>query len=473
MARAALEVNGAALVGASARGVLFNEPGVAFLDGRQMLFGHEAAQAARSAPELSYRNYWESLSDTPLARPARQFRTAADLAHAQLARLWRRFQEAGGGIDGVLLAVPAGASEDRLALLLGIAEEAGLPVAGLVESAVAAVGRIAAKRSCVHVEATGERIVASRLEQRAGRIHSAEILFDGRPGLRHLRAAMTAYAAGRFVAASRFDPLDLPDTERQLAEKLEGWLEELATRGELRVELDAAPIPASAQLRRDEFMAVLERQFAACGNRLRSFCTGRGAAPVCLTAALAAMPGCADAFARLLAVEVQSLQPGAAALGALARMPSAAGGAGRHVLLRSLQASDSAAEALAGVSQAQEAAGGPEPEGRMDGEAQRLPPTHLVRGASAWRIIADGLRLGSAPEPGGLAVVLPPEAGVSRNHCTVALENGQALLHDHSRYGTRLNGAPVAESAPLRGGDRLNVGPVEFLVTREVSRDGA
>ena len=466
MARVALEVNGAALVGAGADGVLFNEPGVAFVDKRQALFGREAADAARRNPASGYRNYWELLSDDPLARPAREFRTHADLAHGHLARLWGRLRESADEIEGVILVVPAGLGEGRLALLLGIAEEAGMPVAGLVESGVAAVGGIAAGRSCVHIDASEERLVASRLEQRGGRVHSEELLFDGRPGLRHLRAAMTAYAAGRFVAASRFDPLDLPATEQQLAERLDGWLQTLMARGELEVEVSGAAIPASARLRRDEFMAAMERQLAAPGNQLRSWCSGPGAAPLRLSSRLAAVPGCPEAFARLLPAEVQSLQPGAAAMGALARVPAAAPGAGSHVLLRSLPGGDTPQEPPPGAASRDGVA-------RIDGGEGGRAPTHLVHGARAWRIGEQGLHLGSAPQAGGLAVVLPAEAGVSRNHCTVVLENGQALLHDHSRYGTRLNGAPAAGSAPLRGGDTIGVGPVEFLVTREVGGDGA
>ena len=111
MARVALEVNGAALVGAGANGVLFNEPGVAFIDKRRVLFGRDAADAARRNPASGYRNYWELLSDEPLARPAGEFRTYADLAHGHLARLWNRFRESADEIDGVILVVPAGAGE--------------------------------------------------------------------------------------------------------------------------------------------------------------------------------------------------------------------------------------------------------------------------------------------------------------------------------------------------------------------------
>ena len=472
MALVALEVNGAALVGATAQGVLFNEPGVALIDKRGVWFGSEAAAEARLKPGQSYDNYWELLSDEPLPRPARGFRSYADLAHGQLQELGKRFKRSVEGMDGVILVVPAGTGDDRLALLLGIAEEAGLAVAGLVESGVAAVRGIPANRSCLHVDATAERMIVSRLEQRSGKIHGEEVLFNGRPGLRHLRSAMTRYVAGRFVAASRLDPLELPATEQELDDQLDSWLDSVVSGGELKVELSSASIPAGAVLRRDEFMAALEHQLAALGNRLRSWCSGSQPAEVQLSGALAATPGCAGVFARMLSTEVHALPPGAPALGALARLRAGAGSRERYVLLRSLPAINSptgphdstTARSVARASNVSASA---------DGSGKAPPPTHLVLGARAWRVRETALSIGSSPQPGSLAIVLSPEAGISRNHCTVVMEDGQVVLHDHSRYGTRLNGAPITESAPLRGGDVVSVGPVEFLVTSEVSSDGA
>lgn len=472
MAQVALEVNGAALVGASAQGVLFNEPGVALVEKRRVRFGREAAEGARLNPGQSYENYWELLSDEALPRPVRGFRSYADLAHGQLRELWQRFEQSVASISGVILVVPAGVRDDRLALLLGIAEEAQVPVAGLVESGVAAVRGIRGNGPCLHIETTAERIVVTRLAQNEGRVVSEELLFNGRPGLRHLRAAMTAYAAGRFVAASRFDPLDLAATEQQLANQLEPWLEAVMSAGELEVELSGAPISATAVLNREDFMAALERQLAVLGNRLRSWCTGSQAAEIQVSGVLAAVPGCAVVLARLLSAQAQVLQPGASALGALARFRSGAKAKDRYVLLRSLPASDLQGES-AGTTIAPAETGLVESRAAMEDEHAAQVPTHLVQGGRAWRINALGLRVGSSPQAGGRAIMLSPEAGVSRNHCTVALENGQAMLHDHSRYGTRLNGAAVAESAPLRGGDVVGVGPVEFLVACEVGGDGS
>ena len=472
MAQVALEVNGAALVGASAQGVLFNEPGVALVEKRRVRFGREAAAEARLNPGQSYENYWELLSNEPLPRRVRGFRSYADLAHGQLREFRQRFGQSVESISGVILVVPAGVRDDRLALLLGIAEEAQLPIAGLVESGVAAVRGIRGNGPCLHIETTAERIVVTRLEQSEGRITSEEILFNGRPGLRHLRAAMTAYAASRFVASSRFDPLDLPSTEQQMANQLEPWLEGVMSAGELEVELSDAPIPATAVLNRQDFMAAVERQLAVLGNRLRSWCTGPQAAEIQVSGVLAAAPGCAVALSRLLSAEAQVLQPGASALGALARFRSGAKAKDRYVLLRSLPAADVPGES-GSLRAAPSDTGAVESRAVMEGDQAAQVPTHLVQGGRAWRINALGLRVGSSPHAGGRAIMLSPEAGVSRNHCTVVLENGQAVLHDHSRYGTRLNGAAVAESAPLRGGDVVGVGPVEFLVACEVGGDGS
>ena len=470
MALVALEVNGAALVGATAAGVLFNEPGVALVRKRRVAFGREAAEEAERDPARSYRNYWEMLSDEPLPRPARGFRSYADLAHGQMQELWTRFRQSVGDISGVILVIPAGVAEDRLALLLGIAEEAGFPVAGLVESGVAAVRGAGADRACLHMEATAERLAVSRLMLREGRIRREEILFDGRPGLRHLRAAMTSYVAGRFVAGSRFDPLDLPASEQELAGQLDSWLQAVVAGGELRIELEAAPVTATAVLNRDDFLASIERLLGAPGNRLRSWCTGPDAADVYLSGSTAEAAGCAEVFARMLATEIQVLPAGAAALGALERFRPVAGTSNRYVLLNSLPAVDAAGgpdtARIARPDPGAAPAGG-------DGEAGERPPTHVVFGGRAWRIGAEGLHVGSSPQSGGLSIVLSPEGGISRNHCTVVLENGQAILHDHSRYGTSLNGAPVADSAPLRGGDVVGVGPLEFLITREVAGDGS
>jgi pSer/pThr/pTyr-binding forkhead associated (FHA) protein len=55
---------------------------------------------------------------------------------------------------------------------------------------------------------------------------------------------------------------------------------------------------------------------------------------------------------------------------------------------------------------------------------------------------------------------------VSRKHALLNLENGQFVLRDRSKQGTRVNGHAVTE-AVLRSGDLISLGDsVDFIFTR-------
>jgi predicted component of type VI protein secretion system len=63
-----------------------------------------------------------------------------------------------------------------------------------------------------------------------------------------------------------------------------------------------------------------------------------------------------------------------------------------------------------------------------------------------------------------------PSAEVSRKHCRLRLEDGLVTIEDlASVNGTFLNGEPVTEAQTVRPGDRLEVGPVAFVVEYELT----
>jgi predicted component of type VI protein secretion system len=69
------------------------------------------------------------------------------------------------------------------------------------------------------------------------------------------------------------------------------------------------------------------------------------------------------------------------------------------------------------------------------------------------------LRIGAeSAEADYSLVVAPRHAGVSRQHCSIELRNGQAVLNDYSRFGTRLNGHKVEGSTILQAGDIVGIG---------------
>jgi predicted component of type VI protein secretion system len=79
-------------------------------------------------------------------------------------------------------------------------------------------------------------------------------------------------------------------------------------------------------------------------------------------------------------------------------------------------------------------------------------------------------------EPGGVlgrargCAIRIPSPEISRRHCRVRLEDGLVYVEDlDSVNGTRLNGEFVSEKTLARPGDRLEVGPVAFVIEYELT----
>lgn len=93
------------------------------------------------------------------------------------------------------------------------------------------------------------------------------------------------------------------------------------------------------------------------------------------------------------------------------------------------------------------------------------------------RLRGPATRIGRARGSG----VRIPSAEVSRQHCVLRVEDGVVTVEDlDSVNGTFLNGEAVVGCQVVRPGDRLNVGPVTFVVEYELTpealerlRDGA
>lgn len=63
---------------------------------------------------------------------------------------------------------------------------------------------------------------------------------------------------------------------------------------------------------------------------------------------------------------------------------------------------------------------------------------------------------------------------ISRDHCAIVVEDAQVWINDFgSKNGTFVNGERVRREAPLKNGDRLRVGPLEFEILLSTSVGGA
>jgi hypothetical protein len=174
------------------------------------------------------------------------------------------------------------------------------------------------------------------------------------------------------------------------------------------------------------------------------------------------MPGLVARIAELRDCVVVELDEGAAALGALQSAAAIVRPADAIALVHRLPLAAAAAGDL------------------TPPEADRVPgtdvPTHVLFQGRAWPLTDEPLVLGWSVGDAGRALTLPAGiAGVSRSHCTLQAQDGQAFVADHSTYGTFVNDERVGSRLALRVGDVLRLGApgVQLHLIRVLPQHGA
>jgi hypothetical protein len=453
----ALELNDAGLILASDGAILAEEPGCAMLDGPVPETGVAALRRARLQPLFADTRYWQDLGTQPLPRPVPAAATAAEIAYAQLTTLLR--PHLGHGPEA-LFAVPPWYSREQLALLLGIAQEAGLRPVGLVDAGLAAASLEPAPTSVLQLDMTLHRSVLTVLDH-AGDLRRTRFDLLPQHGWLALQQAWLDMIASAFVRKTRFDPLHQAATEQRLADGLPGWLEVIRSEPVVALELESGGTVHAVEIERAEFVraaAHVYDEFVRVLQRSRS-----PGAPLQLRLAqrLAVLPGLDEHLASIRDCEVVRLPRGAAALGALAYERQLRGDERGLTLVQHLPVPLRAAA--------------PVPTTPRATVSPALRPTHVVHSSRAYRVAGRPLVLGSAVPGDRRSIAVAPGPGISRSHCTFAGTDGSVWLEDHSTFGTWVNGDRIAGRVELRTGDRVRVGSpgVECELVRVVDDDGA
>lgn len=455
MRTAALELNDAALALVIDGELRATERGWAAVRDGAVVYGNEALALARLGPRQAGRSYWATLSEQPLLQPLAGCRTAADLVHGQLQKLW---SGVAGGLDRVVLAVPPAWAAPQLGLLLGIARDVGIPVAGLVESAVAASRRPYSGRALWHLEFLLNDAWLTRLDQQQDAVVAGARERVAGPGVEALERVAAEFIARRFVECARFDPLHDAATEQRLYQQLPDWLARFARQDTVEVAFEHKGREFRATVPAEALRAAISAACEPLLRRLRTLVSPREPAVLQLHAEVAPFPGVIEALTRLPNCNVVVLEPAAAARGA-SRL--AARGAHLAQNLRLVSTLPWDQPAIDGSELPSTAAGG------------GLPPTHVLFEGRAWRLGARPVLVGTDLGPVDYGIALDQRSqGISRRHCTLQVEDGRVVLHDQSRYGTMLNGHRIAGSAVLQAGDVITIGQParELRLIVEVAR---
>jgi hypothetical protein len=453
MAQLAVHLNDAGISVQDETTVHYREPGFALLDDDRLTTGLAALAEARLKPRRIHNGYWSDLQTEPL--PDRRFHqlSAADIVSRQLEQIWARVSG-----ESLVVAVPPYMGTANLSLFLGIAAELNIPVAGMVDAAVAATRREYQGASPVHVDLSLHSTLLTRLNQ-SGQVSvdRSEIIEDC--GVIGLFDAWIALIAESFVQQSRFDPLHTAETEQMLQDKLEGWLAAAARGDSVAMEVEYRGIRHEAEVESLELVAAAAPFYHRIVSSLRAVYRADETPALQLSDRAARMPGLADTLAARVGGEIYLLEPGATARGLLARCRDMKSGDAAVSLVRKLPWDQSPVAA------------------RDTGTLRHGGhPTHLLFNNRAYAIDDEALTLGSQSADNGRCIELKQDMpGVSRRHCSLQQENGQCVVRDFSRYGTFLNGHRIDGSAVLQVGDLIRLGTPGYelrLITTEVG-DGA
>jgi hypothetical protein len=434
----AAHINDAGISVLSAEQVLYREPGFALLDEDELTTGAKAFANARIKPRRIHNRFWSELTTDALPDRRFQHLSAADLVSRQLEQVWNAVAASG---DRLVVAVPAYMTGDNLGLFLGIANEIGVPVAGLVDASVAATRREYQGAVPVHVDLSLHVATLSRLRQNGQAQLDRSVVIES-SGMLSLYDAWIRVISDAFVKQSRFDPLHTAETEQLLLDRLGEWLALASANDTLALEIEFRGIAHNAGLESLDLISAAAPVYQRIASQLRAIYRAEETPAIQLSDRAARMPGLADMLAARVGGEIFLLEPGATARGLLTRCRDMQHGDGGVTLVRQLPWDQSPV--------------------RIDKDEAPVTagqPTHLLFENTAYPIDGRTLLMGSQPVPGERWIDLQGDMpGVSRRHCSIERSNGQCVVQDFSRYGTFLNGHKIDGSAVLQVGDVVRLG---------------
>jgi hypothetical protein len=448
----AVELNDAGLVvaRATADGTLqltgAASPGFALLEQGRVLVGTEALQRHRLAPLHSQNRFWAALGTEPLPWSARGIATPADLAHAHLTAVLAPVLA--DGVRELILAVPPGYTREQLGLLVGIANETGATVHGLVDLGLAACTTVSPAPHLLHLDLQLHQATATLvdLSQMDGVLRRSRYELLPGVGLLAFRQALAESVATTFVRETRFDPLHEAATEQRLHDRLPEWAERLREVDETEAEIEIGATSHRALLSRAQLTTAVEPLTTEVLRLVQASRPAGLALQVCVTPRVAAVPGLLARLTALRDCVVVALPEGASALGALQHASAIARPPDAIALVHRLPAQPSGDVTTTDYATSE----------AVPAEAV---PTHVLFRGRAWPLTQVPLTLGWSVGAASRALTLPAGIpGVSRAHCTLRVLDGQALVEDQSTYGTFVNDERVGGRVALRVGDVLRLG---------------
>jgi len=226
MATAYIEINDSGIIQSVDGEHIDTSPAFAVLDNKRLMLGKTARENARLLPRWTNNRFWHQLNRDPISNATHNIRHHADLAFAHLEAMWDGLRNSA---NNVIIGVPHDYNQSQLGLLLGMTNEANIPVVGFVNSALAAVAKELAvakeanQNTVLHLDISLHRITLTefQLESEIKKFNSISV---SETGLFTLWDRWANVVAQEFIHSSRFDPMHEAQSEQQLFDLLPDWI---------------------------------------------------------------------------------------------------------------------------------------------------------------------------------------------------------------------------------------------------------
>ena len=308
MATQILELNDHGITLGDAEGIRLISPGFALARDKSLVVGAQAQAQSRLHPNDSHSRYWQELSLDPLPSgrlPGDRYRHLADLAHAHLNSL---AAESESSPSEVILSVPASFSRQQLGILLGIAKQTPLTIAGLVDSALIAAAGAQTMQASDHTIVVQQQLHQTLFtqvscQQGVLKVDSSVVLPSS--GSQNVIDSLMQLSTELFIDQCRFNPQHDAATEQLLYNALPTWLAADVSSGSLLLELTADGAVHNAKLPFESLVVALapirqrlNEQLSAMVSRVANSTNVQ----IVLCSTLSELPGLKSQLARVASV---------------------------------------------------------------------------------------------------------------------------------------------------------------------------
>ncbi|MDZ7684908.1 MAG: hypothetical protein U5O39_07750 [Gammaproteobacteria bacterium] len=267
---------------------------------------------ARLLPRWTNNRFWNQLGTEPVANGTDAVRHHADLAFAHLESMWEAHK---ADIDRLIFTVPGFYPREQLGLLLGMARECGIPVAGVVDTAVAAAATKPGGTTLLHLDIFLHRTTLTVLKADTS-LRRIDTVTISETGLFTLWDRWANIVASQFIQTSRYDPMHQASSEQRLFDTLPEWIANRGDSRSTRFELEVAGKKHEVAISREQLLQACATIYPQIVQVIRDHIPAGETAALLVSDRFGGFPGLADSLNLIGNAAVSFLSEDAAAHGA-------------------------------------------------------------------------------------------------------------------------------------------------------------